>query len=179
MKKVIRIGKNEKEILEAVGLGALVLSALLVPGLPMALSPLMSSSKAGKQNAKRSIKRLEEKDLVYLSGEKIRLTKKGRDLLKRIQAEDITIERPEKWDHIWRIVAYDIPEDEKKERDFFRTKLEQLGFVKVQESMYAHPFDCVQEIAVLAQTLGISPYVLYLNTAKLPRQTDYIIRFNL
>lgn len=178
-KRVIRIGKNEREILQAVGFGAVVVGSLIIPGLSMALSPLLEKGKAGRQNAKRSIKRLEDKDLLYLSGESVELTKRGRDLLKRIQAEDITIVRPDKWDQIWRIVAYDIPDEDKAERDYFRTKLEGLGFAKVQESMFAFPYDCVQEIAVFAQSLGISPYVLYLTTDKLPRQKDYLEKFNL
>jgi len=179
MTKGLKIGKKEREILQNVGIGVALVGALIIPALPMALAPLMISEKTRKQNAKRSIKRLEEKDLIYLSGEKVKLTAKGKAMLKLIQAEDITIERPEKWDRIWRIVAYDIPDDHKKERDYFKTKLEGLGFVKVQESLYAHPFDCIQEIAVLAQTLGISPHVLYLKTDKLPKHSQYIKKFNL
>ena len=179
MKKGLKIGKNEKEILQTIGVGAVVLGTLLIPGLPMALSPLMILGKAEKQNTKRSIKRLEEKDIIYLSGDKIKLTKKGRELLKRIEAEDIVIEKPDKWDHVWHVVAYDIPDDDKQERDYFRTKLEELGFIKVQESMYVFPYDCVQEIAVFAQSLGISPHVLHLTTSKLPRQADYVKKFDL
>jgi DNA-binding transcriptional regulator PaaX len=179
IKKGIKIGKNEKEILQAIGVGAIVLGTLLIPGLPMALTQLKDSGKAGKQNTKRSIKRLEEKDILYLSGDKIKLTKKGRELLKRIEAEDIVIEKPDKWDNVWHVVAYDIPDDDKPERDYFRTKLEELGFLKVQESIYVFPYDCVQEIAVFAQSLGISPYVLHLTTSKLPRQKEYVKKFDL
>jgi DNA-binding transcriptional regulator PaaX len=179
MKKGLKIGRKEKDILQTIGVGAVVLGTLLVPGLPMALSPLMAPGKAGKQNAKRSIKRLEEKDIIYLSGDMIRLTKKGRELLKRIEAEDIIIKKPDKWDQVWHVVAYDIPDDDKQERDYFRTKLEGLGFLKVQESMYVFPYDCVQEIAVFAQSLGISPHVLHLTTRKLPRQAEYVKRFDI
>lgn len=179
MTRGLKIGKNERKILQTVGVGAVLVGALLIPGLPMALSPFMTKGKAGKQNTKRSIKRLEEKDIIYLNGDKIRLTKKGRELLKRIQAEDITIVRPDNWDHIWHVVAYDIPDEKKQERDYFRTKIEQLGFLKVQESMYVFPYDCVQEIAVFAQSLGISPYVLHLTTSKLSRQSEYVKKFDL
>ena len=129
----MKIGSREKQILEAVGVGALLVGAVIIPGLPLALAPFLSGNKYSRQNVVKSIKRLEEKDIVYLSGEKIQLTPKGKKLLKIIQAEDITI-KPTKWDNTWRIVAYDIPEKQKKERDYFRQKLIELGFVEIQKS---------------------------------------------
>jgi DNA-binding transcriptional regulator PaaX len=174
----MRIGEREKQVLEAVGIGALLVGAVLMPGLPIALSLFLSKNKYGRGNVQKSIKRLEDKNLIYLSGEKVKLTKEGRVLLKRILSEDITIKKT-KWDGIWRIVAYDVPERRKKERDYFRLRLLELGFVEVQKSMYVIPYECLQEIAVFAQSLGLASYVLYMNTGSLPQNEEYKKRFAL
>lgn len=174
----MKIGFREKQILEAVGIGAILVGAIVLPGLPLALGLLLKNNKYGRQNVQKSIKRLENKNLIYLSGEKIKLTQKGRDIIKRMQAEDITIEKT-KWDGIWRLVAYDVPERRKKERDYFRMRLIGLGFLEVQKSLYVIPYECLQEIAVFGQSLGLAPYILYMNTSSLPRQDKYKKRFSL
>lgn len=174
----MKIGNREKDILAAVGVGALLVGAVLVPGLSLALTPFLSKNRYGRQNVQKSIKRLQDKDLIYLSGEKIKLTKRGREILKRVQVEDIIIHKTE-WDGIWRLVTYDIPEKYKKQRDYFRTKLLYLGFLEVQKSMYVIPYECLEEIAVFAQSIGVAPFVMYLTTLALPQQKQYLRRFGL
>ena len=93
-------------------------------------------------------------------------------------SEEINIKKDE-WDGIWRIVAYDIPDDIKKERDYFRKKLKSLGFKELQKSMFVVPYKCREEIAVLSQSLGISPYVMHLTTEHLPRQKAMIKEFGI
>lgn len=175
----MKLGYKEKEILKMVGIGVLVGGSLIIPTLPMVLAPFLGSHKQSKQNAKKTFKRMKEKDLIFLSGEKVKLTATGKKLLKQIEAEDITIERPDKWDGFWRVIAYDIPDRAKKERDYFRLKLELLGFIKVQESLFAIPFECKEEIAVFAQSLGVSPFVLYMQTDKIPYETKYLRSFDI
>jgi DNA-binding transcriptional regulator PaaX len=82
------------------------------------------------------------KKIIYLSGDEVKLTKRGQELLKIIQLKDLAIIRPKNWDHIWHLVSYDIPEFKKKERDFFRSKLIALGFGQIQDSLWAYPYEC-------------------------------------
>lgn len=60
------------------------------------------------------------------------------------------------WDHFWRIVFYDIPEEQRKIRVGLQRKLIELGFGKLQESVYVSPFDLAEDIReyVLAHNLG-------------------------
>ena len=83
--------------------------------------------------------------------------------------DNIKIAPMKKWDGNWHLVCYDIPEDFKKERDFFRSKLLLSGFRIIQDSLLVYPYDCKEEIAIMSQKLGISPYVAYLNTDYLPK----------
>ena len=172
-KRRIYLGKKEKEILELIKTGILVSSVLVAPNLPSALR-----HKKKKYIYQRSFNHLYEKNLIILSGEKVYLSEKGQKLLDRIESEEIEIKKHE-WDGIWRIVAYDIPEDSKKERDYFKRKLKDLGFEELQKSMLVIPYKCKEEIAVIAQNLGISPFVMHLITDRLPRQEEMIKRFGL
>lgn len=171
MGRKMRLGKNEKEILKLISNGMLVSASLVAPNLP-------SAFKGKKKTYKQSFKRIYEKDLIYLSGERVRLSERGQRFLERIESEDIILEK-ENWDGIWRIVAYDIPDDRKKERDYFRKKLKNLGFEDLQKSMLVIPYKCKEEIAIFSQNLRISPYVMHLITDALPRQEEMIKRFGL
>lgn len=50
------------------------------------------------------------------------------------------------WDGKWRIVIFDIPEEERKDRDSLRFKLISLGFGKLQESVYITPLDVLADL---------------------------------
>ena len=176
MKKII-IGQKEKEILKLIGLGILITASLAIPNLPLALKPFIEN-KYKKSNFKIKLKHLEEKNLIILGGDRIKLSKKGQELLKRIQTEDIEIKKT-RWDKNWRIVAYDIPNKKRREREYFRRKLKELNFEKIQESIMIIPYECRNEIAILAQNLGISLYVIYLTTTSIPNQKKMIKKFHL
>lgn len=173
-KRKAYLGKYEKEILQLVGAGILVGASLMAPNLPAAFR-----SKKKKYSLKRSFQNVYEKNLIILSGEKVYLSEKGQGLLDKIQSEEIEIQKHE-WDGIWRIVSYDIPEKPlKKERNYFRRRLKGLGFWELQKSMMVIPYECKEEIAIIAQNLRISPYVMHLVTDHLPKQKEMIRIFNL
>lgn len=172
-KKGLKLGKNEKEVLRLIGMGLLVGAAFVAPSLPSAFK-----SQKKRYALRRSFQQVYDKNLIYLSGEGVHLSKKGQDILARIDSAEITIQKGA-WDGIWRIVAYDIPDDKKSERDHFRNRLKSWGFEDLQKSMLVIPYECKEEIAVFAQNLGVSPYVMYLVTDSLPRQIDMIKRFAL
>jgi len=176
MMKNNRMGKKHVEIIKDIGLEVLDLSSLL-PGYG---KKVYVSQNKYKENYlyKQRINRLKNKGFIYLSRDKVKLTKKGLNYLKILDLDKIKI-KSEKWDGIWRVVSYDIPDKCKKERDYFRNKLLELGFKKLQESMFVIPYKCKEEIAALAQCLSLSPYVIYLKTDKIPNQSKYIRRFGL
>jgi len=166
--KKIKIGDTEKKIIIAVGLGLLIATVIVFPNLPIALKPFLK--RRGKHEFKRSLRRLEEKGVIYLSGDKIKLTKRGKDLAKKYATEGVEIIKPKKWDGLWHLVSYDIPNEKKQERDWFRFTLKRLEFKQIQESLWVHPYECNQEIAVVAQNLRISPYVAVMVAKTIPHE---------
>ena len=175
--KKIKIGETEKKIIIAVGLGLLVATVIVFPNLPIALKPFLK--RRGKNEFKRSLKRLEEKGVIYLSGDRIKLTKRGNQLAQKYAIENVEISRPKKWDGLWHLVSYDIPNEKKKERDWFRSTLKRLEFKQIQESLWVHPYECSQEIAVVAQNLRISPYVAIMIARTIPGQSKVREYFDL
>lgn len=177
----LQLGKKEKEILKLIGGGVLfsagLMASVAIPGLPTALAPLLKDSNK-KSTFKRSLNKLEEKNLIYLSGERIKISKRGMEILEMLKASEITIKKT-KWDRTWRIVAYDIPNKFKNERDYFRRKLINLGFKKIQESIWVIPYECKEEIAIFVQSIGLSPFVMFMTTDHLPKQKTLIKHFNL
>ena len=90
---------------------------------------------------------------------KIIPTSRGKFHLKKYEVEDIFIQVPKKWDKKWRLAIFDIPTAKQKARLALLTKLKQLGFVMLQRSVWAHPFECRKEITVLSKTFEIDEYV--------------------
>jgi CRISPR-associated endonuclease Cas2 len=89
----------------------------------------------------------------------VELTAKGKKRANELLIEDLEINRPPKWDKKWRVVIFDIPEDKKHNRDIFRERLINLGFIQIQKSVYVYPFECAQEIAFVSNYLLVQKYV--------------------
>lgn len=104
---------------------------------------------------KRIFEFIEEKDgyLVY------RITNKGKEKIKKLIFNKITIDQPKRWDKKWRLVIFDIPETRYKTRTVFRNKLKEMGFYQCQKSVWIYPFHCLEEIEFLKKILNIKPFV--------------------
>ena len=97
---------------------------------------------------------------IFVEGKEkyLELTPKGLKHLQIIALDDLEIKRPQKWDSKWRVVIFDVPEKLHRNRDIFRDKIKKIGFVQIQKSVYAHPFDCTKEITILSETLDIKRF---------------------
>ncbi|KKQ73566.1 MAG: Transcriptional regulator, PaaX family [Berkelbacteria bacterium GW2011_GWB1_38_5] len=167
----------EEKIIEVAGLGILSLAVLTSPNLSKILIPILKDR--GKKGFKKLLKQLEEKRVVYLSGEKIRLTKRGRELLNEIYLSNFKITKADRWDGQWRLVSYDVPEIYKKSRNIFRRVLESNGFYQIHKSLWVSPYDCKEEIAVFSKNLNMTDDVIVMNTDLLPNQKEMIKHFKL
>jgi len=172
----MRLSEQQKEILKTIGMCMVLAGALIAPNIIQILKPFIDKK---KYYYKRSLNTLVKHNIIYLSGEEVYLTEKGETLLKKIHFEEIKIMPTKKWNGIWHLVCYDIPEKKKKERDYFRAKLINFGFRLIQDSLWVIPYECKEEIAIMSQNLGISPNVAYLNTDYLPQQEKLIKYYNL
>lgn len=76
------------------------------------------------------------------------------------------VRREKRWDHLWRIIMFDIPERWRIRRRFQR-ELTVLGFYRIQRSVYVHPHDCVPEIKQLIEHFRLDQKVLVTSVADL------------
>ncbi|MFA6963513.1 MAG: CRISPR-associated endonuclease Cas2 [Patescibacteria group bacterium] len=174
----MKLSKNVKAILSTIGLGLALTVASTSPYFLVNL--VKSKNKYEKYRYKKIIKKLFDDKIIYLSGEEIKLSENGLELLRLAQVEDITIAKGKgEWDGFWHLVCYDVPESYKQRRDCFRRKLIESGFYQVQYSLWVIPWPCKEEIAIIAQSLDIAPFVAYLNTDYLPQQQKLLNHFDL
>lgn len=106
-----------------------------------------------------NIEKIEKNGEAYL-----RLTSQGNQKLKRDFPLLSMQQKP--WDKKWRIVAFDIREEEKNIRDGLRSKLKELGFGMLQESVFITPHDIAQDFAEFVENLGISDSVYVLEVSQ-------------
>ncbi len=105
------------------------------------------------------------------------VTKAGRKRAEKIAFEALSIPRPAKWDHKWRLVLFDIPESKRHARAALTAKLRLLGFQILQQSVWIHPFPCQQEIQTLAVRYDIAEWISYIETSHIDYEDRLIKRF--
>ena len=108
----------------------------------------------------------------------LQISKKGKKRLEELDFDSLKIPTPTRWDHLWRLVFYDIPEHHKLGRDTLTAKLRELGFFQLQRSVWIHPFPCREVIEKVTSAYMLEPYVSYIETRHLDNQAVLIKRFN-
>lgn len=136
-----------------------------------------------KSYIKRSITRLEEKGLIEFvskNGKKfIRLTQKGKYKLLKYQMGELKIKKPRKWDKKWRIIIFDIKETRKNIRNIVRRELVNLGFIRLQNSVWVFPYECEEIIIMLKSNFKIGKDVLYITAENIENDKWLKKEFNL
>ena len=99
------------------------------------------------------------------------LTKKGMRRFLRYSMLEMISGKIKKWDYLWRMVIFDIPDRKRRSREAFRRELISSGFYPLQESVFVSPYKCEKEIIELAKIYGILSHMLILTVASLgPRE---------
>jgi len=110
---------------------------------------------------KSAAQRLSRRGLIAFEDGHYSPTVSGKKLLAKWQRTNYKIKIPKKWDKKWRLVVFDIPEKNKKERFAFSEKLKTLGFYPLQKSVFIYPYDCRNEIDFICNFMSIDRYVNY------------------
>jgi len=63
------------------------------------------------------------------------------------------------WDRLWRIVVFDIPEEDRVFRDILRQHLYDLKFYKLQQSVFVSPHPYEKPLLQLIELYNASKYV--------------------
>ena len=123
-----------------------------------------------KKNYYQTMNRLEKNGLIqFKNRDQFTLTDKGRGILLNfdIDAFELPEFDPKKWDGVWHVLVFDIPEMTRALRDVFRKKIQNLGFYTLQKSVYVTPRPCEKEMKELTKMLSINKDILVLHVQKL------------
>ena len=161
--------RNEKlkEVLLLIAGGAALTTALVAPGTARLFRGIDWSG-TDKNEWKQfnstylynTIRRLEKQKIVEVKqrGDRgiIKLTDQGKTKILEMGLADLTISKPARWDHLWRLVFYDVLNGKTGTRDRLRTFLKAAGFFQFQESVYLQAYPCEKEVEFLRHYLGIA-----------------------
>ncbi|KKU58779.1 MAG: Transcriptional regulator, PaaX family [Parcubacteria group bacterium GW2011_GWA2_47_12] len=97
------------------------------------------------------------------SGSRIELTEKGKRLAEQLaQTEELRPKKQKKWDRKWRIIMFDVWERRRVVRDDLRDRLVEMGFVKLQDSVWVYPYPCEKMLLFLRAHLRLGKGILYI-----------------
>ena len=155
--------------------------AIVAPNVLSVIKQMEGNHKRKKNLAysiNTSFRRLQEKglvEIVEMNGKKVaRITEKGESKLDFLDKHNFKLKIPKKWDGRWRVVAFDIKESRSKIRFLLRKTLSQIGFARLQNSVWVYPYDCEDLVSLLKADFKIGKDVLYMIVEKL--ENDYYLR---
>lgn len=86
--------------------------------------------------------------------------------------------RPAQWDRKWRVVIFDVPERNRKQRDKLRLELVNLGFIKLQASVWVTPWAFTDDLREIFQLLHLRPYMRLLEVNQIDSDHDLLRLFS-
>lgn len=169
-----------KDVLKVIAVAGVIVASAAVPNLPIALGFAIKAWKnANKSDLGRIVKRLERQNIISIREESkqvaIEITEKGRRRLLKYDFDNIAL-KAKRRDGKWRLIVFDIPESKKVNRDAFRSKLLQLGCIRLQDSVFVSAFPCKDEIDFLCHYLEISDFVTLVSLDRIERGEQLLFK---
>lgn len=172
-----------KEILKGLALGGLVVASLALPNLPQIFSFLGVKTPRDRYAAKRALNSLARQKLVKIidknNEQVMEITEAGQKRILKYKFEEMFIKRPPKWDGLWRVVMFDIPEKHKRGRDALSRKLKEMEFWPLQKSVFVFPFKCKDELDFICEVFGIRKFVYYFAAKSIDNEANLKLHYDL
>lgn len=158
-----------KGILVGIGAGTVIGGALVFPGIGWIYKEFKKKQWEKAKNRgilRATIKRLEKQQLISWAekdGElRLTLTDRGKKRVLQYNIDDLAVDDTKRWDGLWRVIIFDIPEGKKAAREMFRNKLRSIGLHQLQKSVFVCRFECKNEIDFLSHALEVGDHVQYI-----------------
>src|SRR3989338_5051423 len=167
-RKRARRGQIESMILGALVIGGVLTLAAAAPKTLQLLRYVDLGAIVSRDPRKRlreTASRLKRKGLIKFvvrhGKTHMQLTEKGSKFASSIASGTHHIRKPLRWDGRWRLVIFDISEKRRPLRDRVRRLMHGLGFYRLQDSVWVHPYECEEIIAILKTDMRIGRELLY------------------
>ena len=123
----------------------------------------LEEKRLGKTRFGRLIKYLKYNGYLYFKKDKgkdaIMLTPKGAekilDIKKKLEGS------AKRKDGKWQMVIFDIPEDIRMRREYFRSGLKRLEYQRLQKSVWICPYDVLEHTQELIKRFKLEPFVKF------------------
>jgi len=165
MRKHYSKGELAKEILRGLALGGFIVTCFVCPNFAQVAKMFEADGWDNKRRLKQSLHGLKKKKLITFDKKDgsmiIEITEEGRKKILKYDYDEIEIREPKKWDRLWRIVIFDIPEVHKQARNALNLKLQELGFYALQKSVFLHSYDCKDEIDFIGEYFNVREHIKY------------------
>lgn len=132
-----------------------------------------------RQTLKRSLRSLQNSKLLKEKRRAdgtvtLELTEAGKRQARywSIFGQGIKIRKQKSWDKLWRVVMFDIPEENRRFRNILRSHLKTIGFRELQHSVFIFPYACEKEIACLVDLYAANKYVRVLTVKTIDNETE-------
>ena len=168
-KKAATEAKTQKGLVIQIALGLLMVAGTLTiialaPGIGAALKMLDPNPRKAMDKLERGLRRLSQSGDLEVEGtgknSRYRITPTGAQRLARLRFAEYTYPpHTKKWDGKWRLVCFDIPETEQYVRKLFQSKLSDIGFYRLQNSVFVFPYECSELINLADQAFDLEKYV--------------------
>ena len=166
VKARIRKTKINKAVITTLAVTGGLVVALIAPNVLGALGKLgLINPRQKRQGVEKSLSRLIRFGYVTLKdgdrGKRVLLTEKGERYAALLGEGRLKLKKPRRWDGKWRLLIFDIPERRRKQRDQIRATLVNLGFYRLQDSVWVYPYDCEDLVTFLKTDFKIGKDLLY------------------
>ena len=140
--------------------------------------------KINQRSLREAIRRLYQSQLIdYKENQdgtvNMILSRGGKIKSLKYDLDKLKIKKPGKWDGLWRLVIFDIPENKKKARDALSKKMKIIGLKPLQKSVFVFPYECRDEIDFISEIFEIKPYVRYIVAKDIDIALDLKKKFDL
>lgn len=176
LKREIRMTEMRRAILSTISAAGIISLGLLAPKVLSGLVNLRAFNRRKDERVRSAVNRLVEKGLLEKDGERYRLSHRGEAWLEK---STLSVKRPAKWDWKWRLVTFDIPNARTPLRNLLRENLRQIGFLRLQDSVWIYPFDCEELITLLRTRYRLGKEVQYMIVDKIERDLSIRRHFDL
>ncbi len=170
-KKFIR-DERTLEILEAIAkLGTIAFLATVAPNAAGHIIKLLGwvPDYRSRYRVQRILKSLEKQKFIRFwikNGKgKLELTREGKLYFAGLKVKHIKLQTKPKWDKLWRIVTFDIPEELKANRRRFSRTLLAKGMFSLERSIFVYPHECKEEIYKIARLYEVDDYICYITAS--------------
>ncbi len=167
-------------ILQSVALTGLITASVLAPNVIGAMGKLgLIPNKRQSEFIKESTGRLIKRGYLTYKNGYFTITKEGERYLNTWKLKSNQQLKNRKWDGKWRVLIFDIPEYRRSVRRKVRITLLDIGFLRLQDSVWIYPYGCEEYVRLMKADFKIGKDLLYMIVDHLEFDIQIRKHFNL